>query len=377
MKIKMIALILASIMLLILLVGCSKQTTANANKNEAEKYIPVEVETVEKRNISNLTTFTGKVNPDKDIAVLPKLPGKVMTVGVRVGDKVNKGAVLFTLDPEDVQKQVSQAEAQLKIAEANFLSSKEKIDNAKMNLQRQKQLYEAGAISKSQLEQFELQASDSNLALIEAQVNQAKVGYDQALDSLKSMSVTSPVDGVVASVNVEVGEMVSNAQPALTIADTDKVYVTVSVAENIVNELNKNQSVKVVVPSVSEQVILGKIDNISPISDSRTQLYPVKIYLENKSSAIKPGMFAKIQLETKLKNDVIAIKSEAVVLKNGKTLAYVVQDDKAVEKELKLGLDTGAYIEVLQGLNPAEKLITKGQTYVDNGVKVKVVGGSK
>ncbi|HUS89328.1 MAG TPA: efflux RND transporter periplasmic adaptor subunit, partial [Desulfosporosinus sp.] len=226
-----------------------------------------------------------------------------------------------------------------------------------------------------QLEQLEVQTSDSTLQLVEAQLNQAQVGYNQALEALDNAVVTAPVDGIVSQVNVTVGNMASNAQSAMSLTNTNSLYSSLSVAENLVNRLTMGKTVKVTVPSVSEGSLVGKIDNISPSSDPRTQLYPIRISIENPSGLIKPGMFAKVELTIEEKADVLAINSEAVILKNEKTIVYVVEGDKAVAKEVVTGLDTGVDIEILKGLNLNDKVIIKGQTLVDEGHKVKIVGG--
>jgi len=372
------------IMVLVLLVvvgslsGCgAKPAGGEANQDGVEKYIPVEVKAVEKQTLANVITLSGKVYPNKEVMVLPKTPGKVASVNVKVGDKVNKGSVLFVLDGSDVQKQVDQAGAGLSIAEANYQRTKEQIELAKTNLERQNALYEAGVISKAELEQAQLQASDSALVTVEAQVKQAEVSYNQALAALNDMTVTAPVGGYITAVNVEVGEMASNAQPALTVVDMEQVFIEVSVTENSINALAVGQEVKVSIPSAASKPFTGKINNISPAADARTQLYPLKIYLENKEGLIKPGMFAKVNLNTQVKKDILAVLSEAVVLSKGQNVVYVVEEDKAVEKVVKIGMDTGAYVEILEGLTEGEQVIIKGQTYVQNGSIVKVVGGKE
>ncbi|TGE32025.1 efflux RND transporter periplasmic adaptor subunit [Desulfosporosinus sp. Sb-LF] len=403
-------LILLAVLLVLVFVGrglASKKVAAVVE----EKYIPVQVEAAGKKTLLNTATLSGKVSSDTDVSVMPKVSGKVLAVSVKVGDNVNKGAVLFALDPSDIQKQVDNMSATLQLANASYQKSKEqwetgkaslertksiaaeKIANAQRDLANAKALYQAGAVSKNQLdqadlglkelessyasqvEQLQVQASDSTLQLAQAQLNQAQVGYNQALDTLNNAVVTAPVDGVVSQVNVTVGNTVSVAQAGVSLTEISSVYSSLSVAENIVNHLAKDMPVKVTVSSVSEQSFAGKIDNISPSADSKTQLYPIKISMENPGGLIKPGMFAKVELTTEEKPDVLAVKSEAVVLKNGKAIVYLVEGDKAVAKEVVTGLDSGVYIEILKGLNLNDKVIVKGQTIVDQGSKVKVVGG--
>lgn len=403
-----IVILLAVLLAFGTLTGCSGSKPTIAVE---EKYIPVEVEVVENKKLINTAMLSGKIFSDTDVSVIPKVPGKVMSVNVKVGDLVHKGAVLFTLDATDIQKQVTMTKTSLQLAEASYQKNKEQWDigknslertkviaseniaNAQQNLANQKALYDVGAIAKaqldqaelglkelestfaSQLEQLEAQTSDSTLQLAQAQLSQAQVGYNQAQDDLDNAVVTAPVDGIVSQVLVTVGNMASNAQPAMSLMNPKNLYSSLSVAENLVNRLTTGNAVKVTVSSVSEESLFGKIDHISPSSDPRTQLYLIKISLEDPSGLIKPGMFAKVELTIDEKADVMAINSEAITLKNEKTIVYVVEGDKAVAKEVVTGLDTGVNIEILKGLNQGDKVIIKGQTLVGEGHKVKIVGG--
>lgn len=406
-KMRKVLILILSLTALVLPIGCSDRKPDVVE----EKYIPVEVEVVGKKTLTNTAVLSGTVSSDTDVAVIPKIPGKVMSVNVKVGDTVKKGTVLFTLDASDLQKQVDTMSAALQAAQAGFVKSQEqwdmaksslertkllaadKIAQAKQNLDNTKALYEAGAVAKVQLDQAELalkelestfatqieqlenQASNSSLQMAEAQLKQAQVGYNQALENLNNAVVTAPVDGIVAQINVMVGNMASNAQAALNLTSADGLYSSISVPENLVNNLAENQEVKVTVPSVSEESFVGKIDYISPSADPRTQLYPLKVLIDNPNGLIKPGMFVKVELTTEQKEKVLAVKSEAVVLKNEKTIVYVVQEDKAVAKEIVTGLDTGVDIEILKGLDQDDQVIIKGQTLVAEGSKVKIVGG--
>ena len=409
---KRILIIIAALLVIVALVfigrGLMNKPVATVVE---EKYIPVEVEVVGKKTLVNTAILSGKVSSDTDVDVIPKVAGKVMSVNVKVGDTVSKGAVLLTIDASDIQKQVDTMSASLQSAEAGNVKSKEqwdmaksslertkllaadKIANAKQTLANTKILYEAGAVSKDQLDQAELglkelestfaaqieqlenQTSNSSLQLAEAQLNQAQVGYNQALQTLGDAVVTAPVDGIVSQVNVTAGNMATNGQATMSLTSKNSLYCSISVAENLVNRLTTGKTVKVTIPSVSEESIVGKIEYISPSADPKTQLYPLKISVANSAGLIKPGMFSKVELATEEKPNVMAVKSEAIVLKNGKTIVYIVQGDKAIAKEVVTGLDSGVEIEITKGLNLNEKVIIKGQTLVDEGHIVKIVGG--
>jgi RND family efflux transporter MFP subunit len=360
--------------LILLTGGCGSQKAAATSVEE--KYIPVEVLPAKIQTLDEKTNFNGKINSDQTLNLVPKMPGKVTSVHVQVGDKVSAGTVLFTLDAVDLQKAVDQAAIGVSSAETRYQQAKEQIDLAKTNLERQKQLYEAGAISKVQLEQAESQASDTSLQLAQIGVDQANLGLQQAQEALSNAVVTAPAEGTVTSVNVKTGEMASSAQPAVTMTQLSSLYVDISVPENIVNSLQLGQEAKVTIDSADVKDLTGKVSSIAPAADARTMLYAIKLAIANPEGKIKPGMFAKVEINTESRPNVLAVNSEAIVTKNGKLFVYVVENEAAVEKEVTTGLDTGAMVEVTKGLNPEEQVIIKGQTLVDQGSKVKIVGGS-
>lgn len=355
-------------------IGCS--STKDTEQTE-EKYTPVEVAPAVVQTLVETTTFSGKVYSDQEISLVPKIPGKVTAVNVQVGDLVRAGDVLLTLDTQDLQKAVDQAALGVSIAEGNYQRTKEQLDLAKANLERQQKLYEAGVISKAQLEGFEAQASETPLKLAQIQWDQAKLGLQQAQDTLNNAVLNSPVDGTVCAVNVKYGEMAGNIQPVVVITNLNALYVSLNVPENIVNSLRAGQDAKVKITSAGDAELMAKVISIAPSSDAKTQLYTVKVSLENKDGIVKPGMFAKVELPTRTKTDVLTVNSESVVLRNDKNTVFVVDGDKAVAKEVVTGLDSGIYIEITQGLEPGEKVITKGQTLVEPESKVKIVGGNE
>ena len=378
MRSKVLQLITTLILIISLLTGCTSnkaQKETMGDETAEENYIPVEVEKSVKKDLMNVTTYSGKVYAQKEVMVMPMMPGKVTSVMVNVGDRISKGDVLFTLDKEDIEKQIEQANAAYESALANYNMTKEQIENAKANYERAKQLYEQGIISKVEFEKAELAASDSSLEAAKAGLNQAELAYKQAMEALDNTVVEAPISGIVSTVNIDTGEIASSGQPALTIVDMDTVYVQINVPENQINNLSEGQEVIVRIPSALDKEFKGKIDSISPAVDQRTQLYPVKIYISNEDHIIKPGMLARIEVHTDLTKDVIAVRSEAVIEKDGEKIVYVVEDDKAVEKKVEVGLDTGDYIQITSGLNEGERVIVKGQHYVEDKSQVKVVRG--
>lgn len=355
--------------------GCSQET----NTVEQESYIPVEVQEVSTSTLTESAIFSGKVISDQEVSVIPKVPGKVTRLQVKVGDKVKTGQVLFTLDTSDYQSSLDSANIAIRSAEINYEMTKEQVESAEINYERQKELYDAGAIPLVQLESLETQLNSAkkSLELAEIQLEQAQMGLNQAQKAITDMTVTAPTSGTISALNVVEGQMATQAAPSVTITKLDALYIALNIPENMVNYFAPGQKTTVIVNSAGEQELTGTITSVSPSANMATGLYTMKVTFESKDSLIKPGMFAKVEIPIQTKEDVLAINSEAVVLKGGQDIVYVVENERAVAREVVTGLDSGAEVEILDGLEIGEQIIIKGQTLVQQGSKVKVVGGSE
>ncbi len=363
--------------LIILTLALALALTACGGKAEVEEveesYIAVEIETVDRNELYIENTFSGKVFADKDVSVNPMVMAEVEEVKVKVGDSVEKDQLLFILDGENIQNQVDQAYAAYSGALASYEMTKEQITMAKDSFARTKELYAEGVVSKAQYDQAELAASDKPLEAASKGLDQARLGYNQAMDALDNIDVKAPISGTVTAVNIEAGEMASNGQAAVIIMDLDSVVIEINVPENIVNKIYEGQKVNLQVESAdidAEAVILSVSDSV----DMMNNLYPVKISAEN-NGKVKAGMFAQVTVNTDLREDVISVPGDAVLEKDGNSIVYVESEGVVFERIVETGLDTGYMVEIISGLEDGEKIITKGQNYISDGIKVKVVRG--
>ena len=146
----------------------------------------------------------------------------------------------------------------------------------------------------------------------------------------------------------------------------------VNVSEQIINKIEKSK-VDVYVASASSNKFVGRIAAISPAADERTFTYLVKIEIDNKDSLLKPGMFAQVEFELDTAQNVIVIPRETVLTEGDINYVYIVEEDTAKRIEVKLGLDNGKEAEITEGLKEGMNIVIKGQEYLVDGGKVKVV----
>ncbi len=413
MRVKNLGLLAIVLITALTLSGCNQDVVSVDATPKMEKSTNVNVARVEKRTIASEIVLNGKLQPVNSINVIPKMPGKVNMVNVDIGDKVNKGDVLFTLEDKDILLQVQQAAAGLRAAQVGLTRSKgsgmeqqlnqlktalvqaeTNYNDAKKNYDRMKELHSEGIISKQQLEQIESQmkmaeeqykSTKSSLELTEskvrpetiasaeAQVQQAQAGYDSAKSSLDNTVITAPISGVIASNNVKVGEFASTSSIAMSVIDNSFVTVDVNVPENAINKITLNDSVEVLVNTVSNQPLEGEIVTISPVADRGSQSYPVKIKIANDSGLLKGGMFAEIKIIADKAEDTLAIPITSMVNVDGKNVVYVANGDIAEKREIEIGYMNDEYAQVKQGLEENEVIVIKGQNYIEDGSKLTII----
>ena len=344
---------------LITLAGCGGQEAVPEQPQE-EKSVLVETGKAVTGNISSIATVNGKIAAQVEVSIIPKMGGKVAEVNYEVGDKVHKGDVLVRLDSTEIQAQLKQARAAYAMAKANY-------ENALANLARTKSLFEQGAVSQQQLE-----AAQTMVATGSPDSAAAAVQLMEA--QLANTVITAPIDGIVASRSVEVGEM-AGQMPVMTIVDIDKVKVATSVTEGQVNKLQVGQTVDVIVNAVGDEPFAGTITTISPAADSLSSTFPITVEIPNAEHKLKPGMFAEIKLALESKEGVLVIPKQAVIDSGDKKYVYVVKDNKAIQADITTGIEDDARIEVVSGLQAGDMIVLSGHSKLQHETPVTVAGG--
>lgn len=406
--IKYLSILLVQVLLTAMISGCGakKEDTTHTVKN-------VKTITAALSSLDIKVEYAGKVRAAEEVVVSPKIAGKVAAVKADVGEKVEKGQVLFTLDPKDADTYYKQSQAGLDAANANLKRTGDSAlsqqilqgeasvkqaqvmyDDAKSFYDKIKSLYDSGAVSKQQLDDAEskyknagiqLDTAKDNLNLLKgkagpqsvnvasAQVEQAKASVDQASLQLENTTIASPINGIVAARNIDEGEMVSNTVPAFTVMDTKSLSVEFGIPENAVGGLKKGQNITLRIDALKNKELQGIVDIVSPAADPRTQSYTIKIKLQNPDDAVKPGMFARVLIPAEKRENVLSVPNEAIVIENGVQYVYAVTGGKVKKKAVETGLSTDRITEITQGLEAGENVITEGQSFLNDGEAVNIL----
>lgn len=297
--------------------------------------------------LENTSPLTGRLAPVEEVTIIPKAMGNVTSVNVELGQKVTKGTVLFAIDNTQVATTYNQAKAGY--------------NDAQVNLSRMGTLYKEGAISLQQYEQ------------VKTAYTVAKESYTAASDGMSNYIVTSPIDGYITSINVEVGSMASQAAPAATIANIDKLEIETSISETIINKIKVGDKVDVLVSSASDKPFTGTVTALSPAPAVGSMTYPMKVTLDNSTAEVKPGMFAEVIITSDKTAGVIALPSNAVLIKSGKTVVAAIEDKKIVFKDVVVGVDNGTLAEIKSGVKIGDTVVIEGQYYLEDNSEFKII----
>ena len=323
--------------------GCG----SNTKKAEAQPQAVVEtaptvsVVQVSKREVPQIATYTSTVQPYVKNNIVPQAGGRITKINVEIGDFVKEGQVLAEID----KAQLQQAQLSLK--------------NQEVELARLKSLYEAGGLSKSDLDAIELQYN---------------VTKTQVENLLENTVLRSPINGVVTARNYDVGDMCSMSAPIFTIEQIVPVKLLVGISESDYSKVKKGDSVEIKADAVPDKTFYGKINRIYPTIDPATRTFTVEVVVQNNYRTLRPGMFVRATVNFGTNNNVV-IPDVAVVKQqgSGERFVYVLNQDGTVTyQKVVLGVRMGAEYEVLEGLEDGATIVTGGQIRLKDGIKVTV-----
>ncbi|MBW9151302.1 efflux RND transporter periplasmic adaptor subunit [Clostridium estertheticum] len=391
-------------------VGCgNKEVSVTSNDiSKNVKASPVSIS-----SITTTTKYGSKLATSSQTVVTSKIAGKVNGVNVDVGQSVNKGDILFTLDRSELTAQYNVAKAALDTANANLDKTsgsgyeqqlipanstldiaKTTYNDAKNNYNTVHQQYNIGDSAKSELDaakskmdsaSLQVRAASDSLALLksktgpqtdaaaEGQVQQAKASLDLAQIQMDNASITSPINGVISERNVEVGEVVSSAVSVFTIIDASSLRSEVSMTDKDVIKVKVNQKIPVQISSMNNKIVQGIVDTISPSADAKTQLYTVKVKIENPSNLLKPGMIVRVEFPDVVKTDIAVVPNGAIFTENSVQYVYIVDATRLKRKQVVVGISNTLQTEIVSGIKLGDQVITEGQSFLNEGQKVSIV----
>lgn len=361
--------------------------------------IVVQTEKAARRDITQLVTATGIINPVYQVAITPEVTGEIVGLPVKEGDRVKKNQLLIRIKPDSYVAQRDRAKANLESAQATLGMKKIEKDFIESNYKRTQQLFRDGISNKQELEKMESDLA-SSIAQLEAQqafVQQAQATLKESNESLNKTTLYSPMDGTVSKLNVELGERVlgsgfSQGTNLMTVADLGKMEAIIDVDENDVVLVAIGDTAKIELDAfknITYNGVVTQIANSAKTTAAGTQEevvnFAIKIALNDFNAQVRPGMSCNADIEVETKNNVLAIPIQSVTARsaeepvadepqaNGgmgfgrtgkkkqskpKEVVFVVDKDTVAMKEVKIGISDNEFIEVISGLKAGDEVVS-------------------
>src|SRR5579872_6355093 len=367
-------------------------------KSGGTKIDPSKLAKVEKGDLAKSVVATGKVTPITKVEVKSKASGIVKKLLVDYGDRVKQGQLLAQLDKVEIEAQVAQSRAALEAAEANLTSSQADFERAKVDAEGPdvpplKRAYDRAigmakdgvvsasalddaeknytmAVNKQNVSKAQVTVLKAKIAQAQAQVAEDQANLKQLEEQLSYTDIVSPIDGIVLSRDVEMGDAVSSilvlgssATLVMTLGDTSEVYVKGKVDESDIGRVYMHQPARIKVESFKDKTFDGKVTKISPMGVEKDNVttFEVRVSIQNPGGELKAEMTANAEIILEEHKSVLQIPEGAIIYDKDRNASVQVPDPKAKDGMRKvaitIGISNGAKTEVLKGLNKDDQVI--------------------
>jgi len=378
---------------LLLFVGALTAFTRSGTKIDPSKLVKVE-----KGDLAKSVVATGKVTPITKVEVKSKASGIVKKLMVEYGDTVKKGQLLAQLDKDEIQAQVDQSGAALQAAEASLASAEADSDRAmvdaegpdvpllKRQYERAVEMAKDGVVSAASLDDadrnYKMALNKQNVAKAQVTVLKAKIRQSEAEvakdranlaqleEQLSYTDIVSPIDGIVLSRDVEIGDAVSSilvlgssATLVMTLGDTSQVYVKGKVDESDIGKVYLGQPARIKVESFKDKTFYGKVTKISPMGVEKDNVttFEVRVSINNPGGELKAEMTANAEIILEEHKNVLQIPEGAIIYDKDKQASVEIPDPRAKDGKRKIavniGISNGAKTELLSGLKEGDQVV--------------------
>ena len=346
-------------------------------RGQARPPMTVELGTVTRASINAEITVVGNLIGEATVAVAPRAAGRLQEVYVKLGDRVNRGQRIATIEDFELQEQVKQQEAAQQVSQATIRQREADLALAKTNVERSRSLFERQLLPKQTLDDNEAryQSALAALDLARAQNAQSKARLDELQINLANTIITSPVNGFVSRRAVDPGAFVSQNAPVVDVVDITRVRLVANVVERDLKELQAGDTTKVQVDAYPGETFTGRIARVSPVLDPATRTAPIEVEIPNPDYRLKPGMYARVSITTDTTKDALVVPAAAIADLGGRRGVFQVLNDSAVFRTVQVGAELPDMVELLAGVEEGEQVITTGARALRDGDRVVVAGG--
>ncbi len=334
---------------LIVLASCGggkndKKAPEAAPKADSVKSIPVAVMTVQPVDFHGYVDVQSQIVGDENILATPKAPGTVSNILVQVGQHVNNGQVLATLDAAVVNQQIEAMQPQLDLYKSVY--------------EKQQALWK------------------QNIGT-EVQLMQSKAQYEATQKQIESMKtqrdfyrIVSPISGIVDAINIKVGEIASPGMSGIKVVSYDKLKAEASLGENYLGKVKQGDPV-ILVLSDENDSIKTTLTYVSQAIDPTSRAFTVLVRLGN-NSKLHPNMACEMKIGNYENPHALVVPVSVIQKTQEGTMLYVASGGKAKSVMVTVGRNSNGQVEILSGLNEGDQVIVKGYEGIDNGQPISI-----
>ncbi len=371
--------VLLSFAILLPLLGCgndgeTRTRDTSLKKEDALKPKDVSVAEVGKHDFDRSVRFTGTLQPENHAGLRALVEGTIDKFPVEIGDRVEKGQLLFEVRLVDYELRVRQARSAIRVAEATERTSQVSVEDAKREKLRMENLYKEGSATE-QMQDRARTEYDRALALLEqakATVVQARVGLDTARQALDDCTVEAPYSGFVTGKFIEQGEYVRRGEVIVEIMDLSSLEAEVALPERYFESVAPGAPVPIEVGSVAMQVE-GEVVAVNPKIDPQTRTFLIKVRVDNQEGRLKAGLFCSGLLSLPAVQGGIAAPAAAVLNDEGRSYVWVVKAGTVKKRVIQIGANTEGFVEVTDGLEMGEKVVVEGSGGLMDNTPINVI----
>lgn len=392
-----------SLVLLLPLLGCSREQAANSAPTAKDQSIAIAVGLVEARDIQRRVEVVGTLEADEEVTVYAQVSGYAESIMVDLGDRVKAGQPLLQIHQADFRLQVQKAEAILQQTRTRLgaldgrdvlpddrqpvvRQARANYDDAALWYERMQNLYKEGAVSRNDVDTAMAKrdalkaALDSALDQVRAlrdQIREQQAALDLARRNLQYAAVLAPIDGSVKERDVSVGQYIAGGSmqntKLLTLVRDNPLKLRASVPERFQGQIRPGQEVKVQVEAYPGREFSGSVKRVGPAVFADTRTFPVEATVPNHERVLKPGSFGKARLQIRVDPGVPFVPEEAVYYYVGITKAFVIKNGVVEERQITVGESQNGLVEIVGGLEPGEQVATSHLSQLFGGASVQVV----
>jgi len=327
--------------------------------------------------VSEAVTLVGSLRAQEQVDVNPRVSGRVKTVLVDIGDRVQAGDLLAEIEDDELLQQLQQSDAALDVNRAMVEQRVLELRNQEVNLERARGLQDSGLMSAEELEQaqtrFDVAQAQVNLA--RAQQGQSEASHRELQIRHDQMSITAPMSGFVGRRWIDRGASVNSNTPIVTIVNLTTLELVAAVPEREVAKVETGASGTVYVDALPGEHFVGRVARISPLLDPQTRTAQVEVVVANTDGRLRAEMFARVELSLGSNREALRIPRQALVVRGQDEGVFVLRDEVAYFTEIRTGLAEADWIEVTAGLDPGDTVATMGANLLRDGDPVQIIGG--